>query len=148
MNPSFLDVSFFGAQSTRCELFPRVLLVDDEPEILSATAQLLAWTGFTVTAVNSAEDAIVKLQIETFDLVVTDFRLGGKQGDAVVMAARNTCPATPVVLITGLVNDLPGWMTSEEFALPVVTKPFRIAELLSAAKRAVAETRAESVACG
>jgi two-component system C4-dicarboxylate transport response regulator DctD len=140
MKPNFLDASRYKAEFTRSDLFPKILLVDDEPEILLATDQLLVRAGFAVTAVNSAEEAVVKLQIEPFDFVVTDFRLVGKQGDAVVIAARNTCPATPVVLVTGLVDDLPEWMVSGDSALPIVPKPFRVSELLIAMKRAMAET--------
>jgi DNA-binding response OmpR family regulator len=70
-------------------------------------------------------------------MVITDFRLGGRQGDAVVLAARNTSPATPVVLVTGLVDELPRWMRAGHLALPIVPKPFRMHELLDAMKSAM-----------
>jgi len=142
MIPNFLEASRFGVGATRSDLLPKILLVDDEPQILLAMDQLLAREGFAVTAVSSAEDAIMKLQAEAFDLVITDFRLGGKQGDSVAIAARNTRPGTPVVLVTGLVDDLPGWMRFGGSALPIVPKPFRIPELLAAMKRAMADVGA------
>lgn len=142
MNLNFRDASRFGFGPTRFSLLPKILLVDDEPEILSATKQLLVWAGFAVTTVSSAEEAISKLKTEAFEIVVTDFRLGGKQGDVVVLAARNTCPATPVVLVTGMIDDLPDWMRSGHKALPVVPKPFRFTELLAAMKHARTEVDA------
>jgi two-component system response regulator GlrR len=142
MNPIFLDGPLFGAGFSRSALPPKILVVDDEPLILSAMDQLLRQSGFAVTAVSSAEDAVIKLQTERFDLVVTDFRLAGKQGDAVAIATRNMSPGTPVVLVTGLVDDLPEWMRTGDFALPIVHKPFRLTELLAVMNRAMTEASA------
>jgi DNA-binding response OmpR family regulator len=145
MNPSFLDGSVFGVVSAQADQLPRVLLVDDEPWVLAATELLLLRSGFAVKAVSSAEDAEIKLRAESFDVVVTDFRMGRKNGDAVVLAARGTIPATPVVVVTGQIADLPDWMISEQAALPIVAKPFRMPELLAVIRSAMAEASASLV---
>jgi len=116
---------------------PRILLVDDEPVVLRVTASILHRSSFAVTQVRSGEEALDKLHNESFDLIVTDFRMAGKSGADVALAARHAHPNTPVVLMTGRIDDVPPWMRWGESALPIVLKPFLMVELLGAVNRAM-----------
>ena len=120
----------------RAGLRPRILLVDDEPVVLHVTAKLLDQSRFEVTSVRSAEEALDRLQLESFDLVVTDFKMRGKTGADVALAARLTSPETPVVLMTGRIDEVPEWMRRGVYALPILLKPFLRVELLWAVNHA------------
>jgi len=67
----------------------RILCVDDEPHVVTLKCAILESAGHTVTASTSARDAMEKLQSNTYDAVVTDWRLGDANGRAVVQAAKN-----------------------------------------------------------
>lgn len=115
----------------------RILLVEDEPVVLRVTASILHRSHFAVTQVRSGEEALAKLEIESFDLVLTDFRMAGKSGADVAIAARNASPKTPVVLMTGRIDDVPAWMRWGNLALPIVRKPFLMDELLKVVHHAM-----------
>ena len=137
MDSQFAEGGSFEAGAAPARSLPRILLVDDEPVVLLVTASILHHSSFAVTQARSGEEALDKLQIESFDLIVTDFRMAGKSGADVAIAARNASPATPVVLMTGRIDDVPDWMRCGNLALPIVRKPFLMVELLQVVNRAM-----------
>src|SRR6202000_3491138 len=62
----------------------KILCVDDEPNIVTLKAAILEAAGHQVTSSTSALDAIEKLEHNTYDAVVTDWRLGDTSGRAIV----------------------------------------------------------------
>ena len=78
----------------------RVLVVDDEPSILLEIAGTLKRYYDVLTATN-AEDAEKILANERVDLLLTDLRLPGKDGLALLEAAKAAVPDLPVVLLSG-----------------------------------------------
>jgi two-component system response regulator AtoC len=116
---------------------PRILLVDDEPIVRQVTLSILRRANFAVTQAGSGEEAIAKLQAGSFELIVTDYNMGKLNGADVAIAARHVCPDTPVVLMTGLIHDVPDWMCRGNLALPILRKPFLMSELLQVVKRAL-----------
>jgi len=70
----------------------RVLLVDDEPRILSSLAELLKGRGFVLTSAANGIDAIQHLNQEPFDLVILDLRLPDMSGHDIMdfMNTRQT----------------------------------------------------------
>ena len=124
---------------------PRILVVDDEPAVLLFTSTVLGRANFEVATAASAEEALQRMGREAFDLVVTDFRMRGKSGEAVVLAARDQQPKNPVIIMTGWIHELPEWLRSGPAAVRIITKPFSVADL----RRAVNETlRSAPVATG
>ncbi len=132
----------------------RVLIVDDEGSILLTLAANLELEGFDVTQAPSGARALEALQIESFDLLLTDIRMPGMSGVELFRRARALRPEMPVVLMTayaveGLVDEALG-----EGAFAVLPKPFAmdhvVATLLSAARRPVVlivdEEQAEATA--
>src|SRR5438445_6134098 len=76
----------------------KILCVDDEPHVVTLKCAILEAAGHNVTGSTSARDAIDKLQRETYDAVVTDWRLGDANGRAVVQAAKSGVNM-PVVVV-------------------------------------------------
>jgi CheY-like chemotaxis protein len=137
MDSQFTAGAHFGAASTPKRPPLRVLLADDEPLVLQVTTLILHRSSYAVTQVRSGEEALAILQLESFDLIVTDFRMAGKSGADVAIAARQDHPHTPVVLMTGRIDDVPEWMRLGALALPIVLKPFLMVELLQTVNRAM-----------
>ncbi len=120
----------------------KLLLVDDEPAVLKCLRTALTRLGYAVTAAASGEEAVALLARETFDLVVTDFRMPGLSGAAVAEAARERLGEVPVLLITGWVDEVPEWLRSGADALRVIAKPFTLDQLAAEVRTALAREAA------
>src|SRR5262249_62021224 len=78
-----------------------VRAVDDNSSLLRFLVSAFSASGCTVTAAPTAEDALDRIETETFDLVVSDIKMPGLSGLDLLRAVKAKQPATPVVLITG-----------------------------------------------
>lgn len=81
-------------------------MVDDNEHGLIARKTVLKQKGFEAVTATSAEQALEILQTRRFDLVVTDFRMGGMDGIKFISHLRQRCPGTPVILLSGFVEAL------------------------------------------
>jgi putative nucleotidyltransferase with HDIG domain len=80
----------------------RVLVVDDEADVLASLRGILEQAGYEVVATTSLAEALAALRDQTFELVVSDLYLAaGELGSRLADAAQGTQPRTPVVLLTG-----------------------------------------------
>lgn len=84
----------------------RILLVDDNHLGLVARKVVLEELGYTVTAVCSSLDALERFCSETFELVVTDYRMPHLNGIELIERIRSKKPGMPIVLISGLAETL------------------------------------------
>jgi len=78
-----------------------VLLIDDDPIDLKAMQLLIESWDLDVIAARSGADGLDALQSAPVDLILSDVRMPGMSGDAVVSAVRATGQSVPVILITG-----------------------------------------------
>jgi DNA-binding NarL/FixJ family response regulator len=111
----------------------RLLVVDDEPNLLRAVAATLRAEGYEVTTARSARDALTHVAKSVPDLVVSDIRMPGMDGYQLARALRDS-PRTslvPIVFLTakGETEDrVEGFRTGVDAYL---TKPFEPDELLA-----------------
>ncbi len=109
----------------------RVLLVEDEPELLDIFSRRLARSGFAVTPSASGEEAIEKLGCHTFDVVVSDIQLPGKSGFDVFEFARTLPQGLKFYFVTGHGAGTPEMSRALAAGVDgVFSKPFFMAELL------------------
>jgi two-component system C4-dicarboxylate transport response regulator DctD len=122
---------------------PSVVLVDDDPDIRTGLGQELRFAGFTVTAYENAELAIANQERDAPDVLISDVRLPGMDGVALMRTALQTNPDLPVVLITahGEINMAVSAMRAGAFDF--VEKPFRTSVIVNTTRRA-SEQRATS----
>jgi len=106
----------------------KILCVDDEPNTVKLKCAILESAGHEVTACLTARDAIDKLKHQSYDAVVTDWRLGDANGRAVVQAAKET-DNVPVVVVSGYVND--AFQAAEPLADLYLEKPVNPEELVT-----------------
>ena len=85
---------------------PRLLLVDDEPDILETVALLIdaKMPSVVVTPVPNALVALEALERERFDAVLTDYKMPGMDGALLVQRIRAKWPALPVLMFTAFVD--------------------------------------------
>ena len=101
----------------------RVLLVEDDPEVRSAFATFLSRQSYDVQVVASAQEALMVLDRERFDVVVSDIRMPGMDGLQLLSAVRRIDPLIPVVLMTGNPELDRAIAAVEQGALRYLTKP-------------------------
>lgn len=106
----------------------KILCVDDEPHVVTLKCAILEAAGHEVTPATSAREAIEKLQQDTYDAVVTDWRLGDANGRAVVQAAKSTS-SVPVVVVSGYVAE--AFQAAEPLADLYLEKPVNPEELVT-----------------
>jgi len=108
----------------------RILVVDDEVRLTSLVARVLSEAGHAVTTAASGEDAVVALQSQAFDLVISDLGLGeGMNGWDLAKQVAERWAGTRFVLATGWGASIDPDEARERFVDAVVAKPYRIAEL-------------------
>lgn len=101
-----------------------LLVVDDDPDLLRLLSMRLVATGYRVTAVASAEEALARMAIDLPVLVISDIRLPGRDGLALFDEIRAQYSALPVILLTahGTIPDAVDATARGAFAY--LTKPF------------------------
>jgi DNA-binding NtrC family response regulator len=80
---------------------PRVLIVDDDENIVSAFEEFLAKERCTVMSASGAEDAFSILSHTTLNLIITDIRMRWQSGITLLMKIKQFNPDLPVIVITG-----------------------------------------------
>lgn len=79
---------------------PRVLVVDDQPDIVAMLQRGLTRHGFTIDATTSAEDALVRAAATPYDAALVDLVMPGRDGVAVAAGLRERIPGLPVAVMT------------------------------------------------
>lgn len=84
----------------------RVLLVDDHPGGLSARRSVLQELGYEAISTTCPREALSRFRNESFDLVVTDYRMPEMMGTELILQLREINPKVPVILLTGFAEPL------------------------------------------
>ncbi len=109
----------------------RVLIVDDDPDIRQVVSAMLDAVGLAVASVGSAEEALVRMEAEPFDLLVLDWNLPKMTGLDLCRAVRRS-PSHALLPVLFLTANASSQDMVEAFASggdDYVVKPFRAPEL-------------------
>jgi two-component system response regulator HydG len=120
---------------------PRILVVDDNLEMARGVAEGLTDHGYDTVAVGSGDEAVRRLESEAFDGVVTDLRMAGSDGLAVLAASRQRTPERPVIVMTAYSAIDSAIESIRRGAYHYLTKPFKQEELAIFLGRALDEVR-------
>ena len=118
----------------------RILIVDDEPEIVRLVVDYLSAAGFTTVTARNGNEALMRAQQEPMDLVVLDLGLPGVDGLDVTRSLRRSSDV-PIIMLTARDDETDKLVGLELGADDYVTKPFSPRELV-ARVRAVLRRRA------
>lgn len=113
----------------------RILVVDDEDQVVQIFHDLLTQQGYEVVSCDNGDDAITKVTAGRFDLVLTDINLPGVDGLEVVRAAKAADKDTVVILITGYASTTTAIDALRQGAYDYITKPFDLWETAKAIER-------------
>jgi two-component system response regulator GlrR len=116
---------------------PRVLLVDDDKDLLQLIAMRLSAAGYTVTAVESGEAALAALAVSRPQVVVTDLRMQGMDGMALFDAIHRDSPSLPVVILTAHGTIPEAVSATRRGVFSFLTKPFEPKVLLDTVAEAL-----------
>jgi two-component system, NtrC family, response regulator PilR len=115
----------------------RVLLVDDEPSILSVLNTLLTVEGYQVVPIQDGNKAVQAMKSEEFDLLISDIRMTPINGMELLKLAHDLRPSMAVIMVTAFGSVETAVEALRMGAYDYVTKPFKIDELLITVERAL-----------
>jgi DNA-binding response OmpR family regulator len=99
----------------------KILVVDDEPLILSTIHRALGKKGYEMRIANNADEFMSELAREHADLLIMDVNLGGLNSQTLLDQIFEVSPESKILFISGLVPDIPHCHFLE--------KPFRLDDL-------------------
>jgi two-component system OmpR family response regulator len=110
---------------------PRILVVDDEPEIRDFLVRALVADGYMVDSGRDGADGLREAVARHYDLVILDLVMPGPDGRSVLAALRRERPSQ-AVLVLSCVSDVATKVDCLDLgAQDYLTKPFALAELLA-----------------
>jgi DNA-binding NtrC family response regulator len=121
-----------------------LLLVEDEAPLRQAIAEQLSDRGYQVEQAESGEAALAHLAAFAFDIIVSDLRLPGIDGSAVIEAAVARYPHIIAIVVTGFGTVKDAVEAIKRGACDFVSKPFQIDELLHVLDSAIEQRRLKS----
>ncbi|ODU24182.1 MAG: hypothetical protein ABS95_02190 [Verrucomicrobia bacterium SCN 57-15] len=104
---------------------PRILIVDDEPEIRALIAEILTQEGFEIREAGSAAEAIRILHAFTPNLLITDYSLPDANGSELIGSAKGIVPNLKCLMLTGW-REFSGQLSNCSLADVVMSKPFSV----------------------
>ena len=119
----------------------KLLIVDDEAVALRNLERVMSKAGYSVTAVQSGEEALALLQTQAFDLLLTDLRMEKIDGMRLLKTCRSLHPDSEVIMITGYASAQSAVEAMKQGAFYYITKPFRLDEVRKVVAEAMEKIR-------
>lgn len=117
----------------------KVLVVDDEPSVLSTYHMILQQSGYDAIAAATSKQAMAAIAEHDFDLILTDFSLEQQHtGFEVIDAAKKKNGNIPCCLLTGYAT-LETADEAEAMGVPILYKPIDIQEFLGTTRKLLGE---------
>lgn len=108
---------------------PRILIADDKPSMRQLLQATFAERGYSVAAAANGDEAVRLLQQQPFDLVITDYQMPGRNGIAVLRAAKAISADIEVILVTAYGTVEIAVEAMRLGARDFIAKPFKLAEI-------------------
>src|SRR5262245_63641384 len=119
----------------------RILVVDDDPLVHDALRDTLGGARYSVVTADSATQAMVELERQEFDLVLSDLSLPRVSGLELLDSIKRSWPALEVIVITGQGSIATAVDAIKRGAYHYVTKPFTADEILHLVGQALERRR-------
>ncbi len=119
----------------------KLLIVDDDHVTLDLLSEVLTREGYEIQTALSGEEAILKANETFFDIVITDIRMGNKDGMEVLRAFKKVSPETTVIMITAFGSIDTAIEAIREGAFDYISKPFKLEEITLTIKKALEQRR-------
>jgi two-component system, NtrC family, response regulator AtoC len=118
-----------------------LLVVDDDPVTLNLLKEVLTKEGYQVDTALGGEEAIAQGKDHFFDLIITDVRMGDKDGMEVLRSFKKISPETTVIMITAFGSIETAIEAIREGAFDYISKPFKLEEIKITIQRALEQRK-------
>jgi DNA-binding NtrC family response regulator len=118
---------------------PRILIVDDEEKICLNCVKILSRMDYSAEYALNGYEALKRLEIEPYDLVITDLKMSSLGGMEVLRRVKESFPETVVIVITGYSTVSSAVEVMKSGAFDYLPKPFTPYELRAVVMQALAE---------
>ncbi len=125
------------ARKTKKQDRPRILVVDDEPDVLHTLQEILQFEGYEVDAADSARAALKRLEKTAYAVVLTDVKMPAMDGLEMLARIREGHPELPVVMISGHGTIDMAVEAVKKGAFDFITKPPDLQRLLISIQHAL-----------
>ena len=115
----------------------RILVVDDERSMQDFLEIFFRREGFEVVTAAGFETAMLALETDDFDVVISDVQMAGRSGIDLLRAIKSTSPETVVIMIMAFATTETAISAMKEGAYDYVTKPFKMDELRLVVEKAL-----------
>ena len=116
---------------------PVVLIVDDEPRILSALVRALRREGYELLTADRPEDALRLVEERQVDCIVSDYKMPAMTGLELLERLARRRPGAPCLLLTGWPNEIDAAARARVGVHTVLQKPWDDVELKLALRKAM-----------
>jgi DNA-binding NtrC family response regulator len=123
----------------------RILIVDDEDDLLSTLVERLEFRGFVAVGVHTGKQALAKIGAQDFDVVVQDVKLKGEDGIEVMKQIKQARPNLPVILLTGHLSSESSREGIQAGATDYLLKPINLEDLIVKMQQAVASSHRNGI---
>ena len=108
----------------------QILIVEDEPRVAALMEKGLAKYGFATAVARDSDEALQRAQQDTFDLMLLDIGLPGKDGWTVVRELNNQGKQLPIIVVSARA-DIPETIDRENYDVDdYIIKPFKVGHLI------------------
>lgn len=121
----------------------RILLVDDEEELVSALCERLQMRGYEAEYVLSGADAVQRVRENPYDVAVIDVMMPDMNGLETLLNIKKLRPETQVILLTGRSDEEDSKTGLKHGAFDYLIKPVNIAKLIELMLKAVERNNGE-----
>jgi DNA-binding NtrC family response regulator len=118
-----------------------LLVVDDDPVTIDLLKEVLSKEGYEVSTALSGEEAITRGMDNPFDIIITDVRMGEKDGMEVLRFFKKNAPETTVIMITAFGSIETAIEAIREGAYDYISKPFKLDEIKFTIQRALEQRK-------
>jgi signal transduction histidine kinase/DNA-binding response OmpR family regulator len=123
----------------------KILVVDDEPNVLLTVEAILASEGYDVDAIADSEAALQAIRAHQYDLVLTDLKMPKVDGLGILAEVRKSSPNTVCVMMTGYASVDTALEAVQLGAYEYLLKPTEVAELRLAVSRSLERKRLSEI---
>lgn len=115
----------------------RILVVDDEPSMREFLEIFFRREGFDVVTAADVDSAMLCLENDEIDVVISDMQMGEKSGLDLLHEAREVSPETVVIMITAFASTDSAIAAMKEGAYDYITKPFKVDQIRVVVEKAL-----------
>jgi DNA-binding NtrC family response regulator len=115
----------------------RILVVDDDVIVIKSCRRILEAEGFEVTTVPSADEALEKIKIYDFDLLVVDVKMPKHDGIFLMREIKKNWPDVPIIVMSGYPTPETIADVLRLGAIQFIPKPFKPDEFMKSIKQVI-----------